>query len=245
VLITGGAKRIGAAIAVDLATRGYDVAIHCHKSRHNADDLAARLAHTGQKITVISADLSDSFAIAPLFEQTRAAIGPIGVLINNAALFERDHLDNIDAALFQRHMQINCLAPMLLTQAMAAQNSPFANVINMIDHSIFKNLAGYTSYTLSKSALWSATQMAAKHYYGRLRVNAIAPGIILPDINAPQSDDWRAGYAPSPLPHDENIDDIVHVVRYILDNPTIHGQLIPVDSGRHISPQPILSQPKS
>ncbi|NBO19742.1 MAG: SDR family NAD(P)-dependent oxidoreductase, partial [Proteobacteria bacterium] len=229
-LITGGAKRIGAAIAVDLATRGYDVGIHCHQSRRDADDLAARLAHTGQKIAVISADLSNANSIDPLFDQARAAIGPIGVLINNAALFERDDLNHIDPDMFHRHMQINCLAPMLLTHAMAAQNAPDTNVINIIDHSIFKNPVGYTSYTLSKSALWSATQMAAKYYYGRMRINAIAPGIILPAIDAPQSAHWRDGFTPSPLPHDENIDDIVHVVRYILDNPAIHGQLIPVDS---------------
>ncbi len=242
VLITGAAKRIGRGLSLALAECGYHVLIHYHTSKRSAADLAAEIKSAGGRADCVGADLSDPESVKTLFQQSRSAFGGnIDVVINNAALFLRDTVIEFDPGLAMRHFQVNAIAPMMLMQLMAAQNHPKASAINILDHIILKSPRGYSSYCISKSALSTATQLAAIQLHGKLRVNAIAPGIILPLIENESDPAWRDRYTSPPLRHNENIADIVHMVIHIIENQAISGQIIPIDSGRHLNHERIFA----
>lgn len=242
VLVTGGAKRIGRALCLALAEQGCAIVVHYNTSTAEAEQLIAEIGKKNGKAAMIAADLGDSKQTKKLFADAAKKFGPITMLINNAAIFERDTFADFTPESIQQHFAINTLAPMILIQEMARQTIEHGAVVNLLDHSILKSPRGYTSYVISKSALWTATQLAAKQLAPKLRVNAVAPGIILPP-NANETDQsWRDGYSPSPLPHPENVDDVVHACLQLLQNKALNGQMIVVDSGRHISAETILAK---
>lgn len=244
VLITGSAKRIGCDLARAIAQRGYSVAAHYNNSRADAENLVAEINRAGGRAAAIGADLSNPNGASELFSAATKIFGPIGVLINNAALFVRDTWQNITPMQMHNHLQVNTIAPAMLMHHFFAQDIDGGSVVNILDHAILKSPRGYTSYAISKSALWAATQSASAQFAPKFRVNAIAPGIVLPPAepnNTAQNPDWRRDYSPSPLPHDESVQDIVSACLYVIEHPSINGQLIPLDSGRHLTPHPILS----
>ncbi len=234
-LITGGARRLGGAIVQALANAGFDIAIHCHHSRAEAEALATRVQSLGARATVLAADLGDEAAMHGLLPAAAAALGRIGVLVNNASTFERDEWDDATRASWDRHMEPNLRAPFVLTQAMARALPAAANgvVINMIDQRVWSLTPHFVSYTVTKAALWALTQQMALALAPRIRVNAIGPGPTLPSPRQTEAQFARQS-ASVPLQHGASPDEIGRAVIAILALPAMTGQMIALDGGQHL-----------
>lgn len=245
VLITGAAHRLGRAMALDMAARGYGVAVHYARSQDAAQALVAEINALGQRAVALQADLTDESATQALLPAAVAGLGgPITTLINNASIFEHDTLETATRSSWDRHMESNLRAPFVLTQALAAQitppvldenNEPVAQglVINMIDQRVRKLTPEFMTYTLAKMGLWALTQTAAQALAPRVRVNAIGPGPTL--IGARQSEAHFARQRNATvLKRGANTSDILAALRYFVDAPAITGQLLCVDGGQHL-----------
>jgi NAD(P)-dependent dehydrogenase (short-subunit alcohol dehydrogenase family) len=237
-LVTGAAKRIGRVIALDLAADGWDVAVHYGGSAGEAEQAVAEIAARGRRAVALQADLADEAEAAGLVGRAAERLGPITLLINNAAIFERDRPETADATSWQRHMAINLRAPLVLTQGLLAQLPPdrpgaAANVINLIDQRVLNLTPNYTSYSVSKAGLWALTQHLALALAPRVRVNAIGPGIVLPPPGASEGtlDAMRRAM---PLQLGGSLDEICAAVRFILATPAMTGQMITLDGGQHL-----------
>jgi len=235
-LITGGARRIGRAIADDLSRHGWSVAIHCHHSRAEADSLSNEITTRGGKAAVIVADLVDPSNARALIRDAQAALGPVTLLVNNASVFEVDGIGQLDAELWQRQMAINLATPVFLADAFAAAlpAGVDGNVINIVDQRVWKPTPLYMSYQLSKSALLTATRTLAQALAPRIRVNAIGPGPTLPSPRQQQSDFDRQA-ASIPLQRPTDLADFGRTIRYLVATPSITGQMIALDGGQHIA----------
>ena len=234
-LVTGGARRLGGAIVSALADAGFSVAIHCHNSREEADALAAQIRFRGVRAAVLVADLGDEAALQGLLPAATAALGPIGVLINNASTFERDEWDDATRASWDAHMEPNLRAPFVLTQTMARALPDTASgvVINMIDQRVWSLTPHFVSYTVSKAALWALTQQMALALAPRIRVNAIGPGPALPSPRQ-TPEQFARQCASVPLQHGTSPDEIGRAVIAILALPAMTGQMIALDGGQHL-----------
>ena len=217
-LVTGAGVRVGAAIVQDLARHGWSVAIHCHKSRVEADELAAEIRARGGKAAVVLGDLTDSQAVHRVVREAGDALGAIDLLVNSAAMFEADQIGGLDPELFSRQLQVNLIAPCLLADAFVnlLPESRFGNIINIIDQRVLKLTPQYFSYTLAKSALWTATQTLAQALAPRIRVNAIGPGPT--QINARQSPtEYARQLAAVPLGHGPQLEEFGRTVRFLVE----------------------------
>ncbi|QMW24083.1 SDR family oxidoreductase [Sandaracinobacteroides saxicola] len=225
-LVTGGAKRIGAALARALAADGWHVAIHCHQSRADADSLAAELGGS-----VVQGDLAHPRIGTDLFAQLAGA-PPVRLLVNNASRFDLDHLDDFTAEQWDRHMAVNLRAPALLTQAFAAHlGSGNGAVINLTDAKLAALNPDFLSYTVSKLGLAGFTELAARALAPRIRVNAIAPAVTL--VSGPQTrENFAAAHILNPLQRGVTVDHLVAALRFILATPTLTGQTLTLDSGQ-------------
>ena len=234
-LVTGAAKRIGRALALDLAAAGFDLAVHYRTSAAEAQAVVAAAVALGRRAVALPADLADERATAALVGEAAAALGPITLLVNNAAVFDYDRPETADHERWQRQMAINLRAPLVLTQGLLAQlpaGGP-ADVVNLIDARVLNLTPHYTSYTISKAGLWVLTQHLARALAPRVRVNAIAPGPVLP--HAGMSDQAFAALArATPLGRGPSIEDICRALRTILETPSMTGQLLALDGGRHL-----------
>ncbi len=235
VLVTGGSRRIGAAIARAFANWGWRIALHYRNSREDADKLAAELRERGVDVTLLSADLASMGDVSNLIERCAEALGPPNCLVNNASEFLEDDLATLTPELWATHMDVNLRAPVFLARAMASclPAGQTGTVINIIDQRAWRPTPDFFSYTLSKSALWSATQMLAQALAPRIRVNAIAPGPVLPSTYQKPADfeaEWRNTLLHRPASPEE----IAAGVRFILDAPALTGQMIALDSGQHL-----------
>jgi NAD(P)-dependent dehydrogenase (short-subunit alcohol dehydrogenase family) len=230
-LVTGGARRIGAVLSEALAGLGFRVAIHCNRSRADAEAVAARLAATGTPHPlVVQADLADPDAAAGLFALLPA---PPSILVNNASLFENDSLAAFDDALWQRHFDINLKAPARLIQAMAAALPAGWRglVVNMSDAKLASPNPDFFSYTLSKMGLAGLTELAARALPPSIRVNAIAPAVTL--VSGPQS---RANFAKAhvlnPLGRGVEAEHLAAALTFLVTTPTVTGQTLVLDAGQ-------------
>jgi NAD(P)-dependent dehydrogenase (short-subunit alcohol dehydrogenase family) len=234
-LITGAADRIGASMARALGTAGFAVVIHYRNSAERAEILAAEIAVTGGRAAIVQADLTDRVERAELIGKAAQAFGPLTVLINNASVFEPDSIADIDEALWDTHFTVHVEAPVFLARDFAAQLPPGAdgNIINMIDERVLHLTPAYLSYTLSKSALWTATRTLAQSLAPRIRVNAIGPGPTLaPAGQTPES--FERAIASLPLQRGTTPDEIAQAVLFILSTPSMTGQMLALDGGRHL-----------
>lgn len=244
-LVTGGAQRLGRAIALDLARRGYDVAVHYASSAKAADEVVAQIRDMGRAAVALQADLLDEAATQALLPRSAQALGgPITVLVNNASIFEYDTIDSATLDSWNRHIGSNLRAPFILTQALAAQipdpvpdaaGEPVAQgvIVNLIDQRVRKLTPEFMTYTLAKSALWTLTQTSAMALAPRVRVNAIGPGPTLQ--GARQSDaHFAAQRAATILKRGSNPADILAALALILDAPGFTGQLLCMDGGQHL-----------
>lgn len=237
VLVTGGSRRIGAAIVEDLAANGFAVVIHCNTSRREADRLAERLRDQGGSASVVQADLMNRTALEGLVDEAAATAGqPIQLLVNNAGLFEPDSLTDLDWNLWSRHLGVHLEAPVMLTRqfAKALPDGIDGLVVNMIDQRVWKPTPRYFSYTLSKSALWAATRTMAQALAPNIRVNAIGPG---PTVrNDEQTDAEFAEVVDSVLlRRGPEMDEFGATIRYLWRMRSITGQMIALDGGQHLA----------
>lgn len=235
-LVTGGAKRIGKAIVEDLASHGFAVAIHANRSHDEADSLAAGINQSGGRATVVSADLTDMDAVSDLVGQAEAALGPISLLVNNASLFVDDSIEDFDWQAWDRHFAIHVKAPALLAQnfASALPEGRDGLIVNIIDQRVWRPTPRYFSYALSKSALWTQTQMLAQALGPRIRVNAIGPGPTLK--NARQDDsDFDAQLAGLILKRGPELPEFGATIRYLWEARSVTGQMIALDGGQHLA----------
>ncbi len=233
-IVTGGARRLGRAIVLDLAAHGWAVAIHCNSSRIEADALADEIAADGGKAAVVVADLTDLSNLRRIVYDSATTLGRPSLLVNNASTFVDDRMGRLDPDFFDRQMTVNFTAPVFLTQAFAeAAGSVGGDVINMIDQRAWRPAPTYFSYQMSKSALWAATQVMAQALAPRIRVNAIAPGPALPsERQAPR--DFAAQLRHLPLGRGPDPAEFGRTVRYLVENRSITGQMIGLDGGQHL-----------
>ena len=235
-LVTGGARRIGRAIVEDLARHGFAVAIHCNRSRDEAEALAARLRDSGARIAVVQADLTDAVETRQLVGKAVQAVGPIDLLVNNASIFEEDSVETFDPAISDRHFTIHVNAPSLLTRhfAEALPEGMEGLVVNMIDQRVQRLTPRYFSYALSKSALWTATRTMAQALAPRIRVNAIGPGPTL--ANTRQSPaDFDAQVNGLILRRGPELAEFGAAIRYLAQARSVTGQMIALDGGQHLA----------
>ena len=244
-LVTGAARRIGREIALYLARRGFDVAVHYASSETEAEQTVADMRALGRRAVALKADLLDEAATSALVPQAVAALGgPLTLLVNNASIFEYDTVLSATKASWDRHIGSNLRAPFLLLQGFAAQapkaltdahGEPVAQglIVNMIDQRVWKLTPNFMTYTLAKSALWTLTQTAAQALAPDIRVNGIGPGPTMQ--SARQSDGhFSRQRAATILQRGAGPDDVVAALGFFLDSPSVTGQMIAVDGGQHL-----------
>lgn len=245
-LVTGAGQRLGREMALYLAGRGFDVAVHYARSERGALSVVDDITGMDRKAVALQADLLDEVASEALMPQAADALGgPITCLINNASIFEYDNLTTATRESWDRHMGSNLRAPFVLTQAMAAQGlkaqtgaqgEPVASglILNMIDQRVRKLTPEFMTYTLAKMGLWALTQTSAQALSPSIRVNAIGPGPTLQGIR--QSDNHFANQRRNTLlGRGADGPEITAALGYFLDAPSVTGQLLCVDGGQHLS----------
>ncbi len=234
-LVTGGAQRIGHSIALALAEAGFDVAVHCHTSRDACEATCAAIRAAGRKAVPLQADLGDEEQTKALFPSATAALGPVGVLVNNASRFERDEWHDTTRGSWDAHLEPNLRAPFVLMQDFARSLPETANgvVINLLDQRVWSITPHFVSYTVSKLGLWALTQSMALALAPRIRVNGIGPGPTLPNSRQTRAQFERQA-ASVPLGHGAAPEEIARAVLAILALPAMTGQMLALDGGQHL-----------
>ncbi len=245
-LVTGAGKRLGREMALYLARRGYDVAVHYAASRKEAEEVVKEITAMGRRACALRADLLIESQVEKLVPMAVQGLGgPLTVLVNNASIFEYDTLRTASRKSWDRHLESNLRAPFVLTQAFAAQapaagrdeaGEPVASglVINMIDQRVHKLTPEFMTYTIAKMGLWALTRTAAQALAPQIRVNAIGPGPTLQ--GARQSDShFTRQRAATVLGRGANPADITAALGFFLESPAVTGQMIAVDGGQHLA----------
>ena len=246
-LVTGGAKGLGKEIAIFLAERGFEVAIHYHSSEKSADELAQYIkSKTGNKCVSIKADLTQEIEVQDLIGCANDKLGgSISCLINNASIFEYDNIWTANRDSWDRHIESNLRAPFVLTQSFANQVSPSirdehgeplsqGSIINLIDQRVKKLTPEFTSYTIAKMGLWALTKTSAQALAPNIRVNAIGPGPTLQGERQ-SKEHFETQRKNTVLERGADPSEIVAAVGYLLDAKSVTGQLICVDGGQHLA----------
>lgn len=235
-LVTGAGARIGRAIALGLAEKGWAVAVHYHHSDEAAKATVRDIERLGGRATSVPADLTDEVQVESLVMRAAMALGPVTCLVNNASVFERDDAMTATRESWDLHLDVNLRAPLVLTQQFAAQlpQSETGNVVNLIDQRVWRLTPAFTSYTVSKAGLWTLTQTLAQALAPRIRVNAIGPGPTLPNIRQ-SHDDFEAQVNALPLRRGPDLREYVAAISFILDAPSLTGQMIALDGGQHLA----------
>lgn len=235
-LVTGGARRIGRAIVEDLAAHGFAVAIHADNSFADAQELAASIAAAGGRAVAVRADLTDMAAADGLVAAAQAALGPVALLVNSASVFSDDTVLDFDWDGWDRHFALHVKAPALLArrlaEALPAEQEGL--IVNIVDQRVWRLTPRYFSYTLSKAALWTATQTMAQALAPRIRVNAIGPGPTLK--NRRQDDaDFAAQVDGLILKRGPDLAEFGATIRYLWRARSVTGQMIALDGGQHLA----------
>ncbi|HEX2941763.1 MAG TPA: SDR family oxidoreductase [Rhodopila sp.] len=243
-LVTGGAQRLGQAIALELARLGFDIAIHCNTSLAAAAETRTQILAMGRQAVVLTADLAIESQVEGLIPEAARQLGPVGVLVNNASRFDRDEWYDTSRESWDAHMEPNLRAPFVLMQAFAKALPDAAQgvIINMLDQRVWSLTPHFVSYTVSKAALWALTQTMALALAPRIRVNAIGPGPALPSPRQSQAQfDRQAGSVP--LGHGTNPAEVARAARAILTLPAMTGQMVALDGGQHLQWSPSTHEP--
>ena len=235
-LITGAATRVGKAIALHFAEKGWNIALHYFRSSSKAKELKKIIEQNWVKVALIKADLKNSKQVEKIVPLAKKKLGAIDCLINNAALFEKDDISNFTTKRWNDHFNINLLAPTILTKQFAKQASKktVSNIINIIDQRIFNLTPFFMSYTISKSGLQTLTKTMAMRLGPNIKVNAIAPG---PTIKSKRQTDrhFRNQVKSTLLKKSVRLEDICDTVEFLINNNSITGQIVAVDSGQNLS----------
>jgi NAD(P)-dependent dehydrogenase (short-subunit alcohol dehydrogenase family) len=235
-LVTGAARRIGAAIATRLARAGYAVAVHAHRSGAEAQTLVDAICHAGGQAFLVSGDLADPAALRSIIAQAAERAGPLTLLVNNASVYGDDAMGTLDPASWDRHFAVNLRAPIFLAQAFADQAPAGRDccIVNITDQRVFKPTPRQLSYTLTKGALGLATVAMAQALAPTIRVNAVAPGPVLPSPRQDASA-FATQVAALPLGHGPTPEDIAEAVIYLAGATRVSGVTIAVDGGQHLA----------
>jgi NAD(P)-dependent dehydrogenase (short-subunit alcohol dehydrogenase family) len=235
-LVTGAGRRIGRALALAMAGAGYDIAIHCRHADDDAGSLAAEVSRLGRRAKVLEADLANELQVRVLVGEAHRALGPVTLLVNNASVFEDDRIETFGSDTWREHMEVNLHAPLLLAQSFAAElpAGMGGHIINILDQRVWNPNPQFFTYSLSKAALWTATRTLAQALAPRIRVNGIGPGPTLPSIHQ-TSEMFQAEAANIPLERRSEPADIAGAALYLIDAPSVTGQMIAVDGGQHLS----------
>ena len=235
-LITGAARRIGRAIAHDLAAHGLSVGVHYRNSRAEAEALAAEITAAGGKAAALGGDLSNFNDVQSLIERCAGALGQPTCLVNNASEFFLDTIGSVTSEGWDTHLDINLKAPVFLAQGLytSLPEGVEGNVINIIDQRVWRPTPDFFSYTISKAGLWTATQTLAQAMAPRVRVNAIGPGPVLQSIHQ-TAEDFAGERQSTLLGRGPTLSEIAAAVRFILATPSMTGQMIALDGGQHLS----------
>lgn len=234
-LVTGGAKRLGRAIALKLASNGWDIGIHYHHSRDEAEATASDIRALGRRTILLQADLGREEQVQDLVPAAHRELGPVTCLVNNASVFEMDKIDTVTRESWDRHIETNLRAPFVLSQAMARDlpEGATGNIINMLDQRVWKLTPYFMSYTVAKMGLWTLTRTMALALAPKIRVNAIGPGPTLPSPRQ-SPEHFAAQSAAMPLGHGATPEEIAETVLYILGSSSMTGQMIALDGGEHL-----------
>ncbi len=244
-LITGAGKRLGRAMALYLADRGYDIAVHYATSADEAEEVAELIRAKGRQACTVQADLLNEDETQALTDAAIKGIGgPLTVLVNNASIFEYDNIKSANRESWDRHLESNLRAPFVLTQRFAAQlpeperdgrDELIASglVVNMLDQRMRKLTPEFMTYTIAKMGLWAFTQTAAQALAPTCRVNAIGPGPTLRGGRQSEAH-FAKQRASTILERGSNTSDITAALGYFLDAPAVTGQLLCVDGGQHL-----------
>lgn len=235
VLITGAAHRIGRTAALALAKDGWAVAAHYNRSFDAAQALVDEIIALGGQAVAVPADLAQEDDVWTLVPRVVESLGPLGALINNAALFEQDGALTATRASWDAHMETNLRAPFVLTQSFAAQlpENSKGVVVNIIDQRVWNLTPHFVTYTLSKAGLWALTQTLALALAPRIRVNAIGPGPTLPSPRQSLEQFERQCEA-MPLKRGTTPEEVADAIRFIIGSPSMTGQLLALDGGQHL-----------
>jgi len=234
-LITGAATRIGKAIALHFAKQGWNVAIHYFKSSADAKKLKKKIEKYFIKVVLVKANLKNTKQVKEIIPLAKKKLGTINCLVNNAALFEKDDILNFTNESWNNHLNINLLAPAILIKQFSKQASKknISNIINIIDQRVFKLTPIFMSYTLSKSALHTLTKTMAMRLSPNIKVNGIAPG---PTIKSKRQSTkhFNKQAGSTLLKKPVGLKDICDTVEFLINNNSITGQVIAVDSGQNL-----------
>ena len=235
IIITGGATRMGAAIARKLSGPNKEILIHYNKSKLKAEKLKKELSNKGTKVYLVKGDLSKETDIKKIIKFAKSKLKFFDCLVNNASLFENDKLENFSLDSWSKHLKTNLRAPALLTKEFAKNvKGKNNNIINIIDQRVFKLTPYFFSYTLSKTGLYTLTKTSAMSLAPNIRVNAIAPG---PTIkNQRQSEKhFKKQYLATPLKRQVDVEQICNAVDFFIKNISITGQVLAIDSGQNLN----------
>ncbi|HYE42255.1 MAG TPA: SDR family oxidoreductase [Caulobacteraceae bacterium] len=233
-LVTGGARRIGRSLALALAGAGWDIALHYRTSQVEAEEVGGEVVALGRRAELLQADLSVEAETATLVRRAATVLGPVTLLVNNASVFHEDTAQTMTRDGWDAHMETNLRAPLVLSQAFAAQAPPGSSIINLLDQRVWKPNPEFFTYALSKAALWAATRTLAQTLAPAIRVNAVGPGPTLPSVHQ-SPDDFAAEAANVPLHRRATPDEIAKAVLYLVDASSVTGQMIAVDGGQHLA----------
>jgi NAD(P)-dependent dehydrogenase (short-subunit alcohol dehydrogenase family) len=234
-LVTGAARRLGRAIALAMARDGWDIAVHYHQSAEAAEATAAEIRALGRRAALVRGDLHREAEVERLIPEAGQSLGPISCLINNASVFEMDKVDTATRESWDRHIETNLRAPLVLSQALARQlpDGIDGNIVNMLDQRVWKLTPYFLSYTVAKMGLWTLTRTLALALAPRIRVNGIGPGPTLPSPRQSEAQ-FKAQNEAMPLGHGATPDEIAAGVMFILSAPSMTGQMIALDGGEHL-----------
>ncbi len=235
IIITGGATRIGAAIAEKLSGSGVEIVIHYNKSKLNAEKLKKKLSKKLTKVYLVKGDLSKEPDLKKIVKFCKRKLKYFNCLINNASLFENDKLENFTINSWGKHLRTNLRAPAYLSKEFSKNiKGKNNNIINIIDQRVFKLTPFFFSYTISKTGLYTLTKTSAISLAPKIRVNGIAPGPTLK--NKRQSEKhFKKQYLATPLKRQVNVSEICNAVDFFIKNKSITGQVLAVDSGQNLN----------
>ena len=235
IIITGGATRIGAAIAKKLSGKEIEILIHYNKSKSKAENLKKELQKKGSKVFLVRGDLSKEKDLNKIIKFAKSKLKFFDCLINNASLFENDKIENFTTDSWGKHLRTNLRTPALLSKAFARNiKGKNNNIINIIDQRVFKLTPFFFSYTISKTGLYTLTKTSAMSFAPNIRVNGIAPGPTLK--NKRQSEKhFKKQYMATPLKRKVDVEQICSAVDFFIKNISITGQVISIDSGQSLN----------
>ncbi len=230
-LVTGAARRLGKAIALGLAGEGFAIGLHYHSSQDQAEKTAQEIRSLSVPVTLYPADLTDPSQIEAMFAEVAHNQSTLNVLINSAAVMTRGNLRDMDVSDWDAAMALNLRAPWLCARHAARLMPPSGGVIiNISDSGTRKTWTGYSAYIISKTGLEALTRLLARTLAPEIRVNAVAPGLILPPEDMP-ADEWQRLVKRLPASKAGSVDDIVSAVLFLIRSTYLTGQTLVVDGG--------------